>query len=300
MKQLLVIFSILLLMNSCKKSDTVLPLVVTKADFTTNYKPAGTGYSFFKTNLAITPVAVPVKGADQTWDFSALSDTATLNFGGFTAPSNAIFPAATFVTSSMIKFSLGGLGSPEAPGNFFYELSDAGLFELGSTLNAGTTLSIPSIGGTLTYGAQNLNYTGTAKLPFFNLPAQMGDSVVTSNINYASSYTANAPALGVVNTPGQTKLKITVTNIIIGNGTANLKGIGNKRVLVQKHIEQTQTNYFLGGAPTPTALLTQLGITDGAITTNISYDFFAEGLGQVAKIAVNAAGAVTEARFRKG
>jgi hypothetical protein len=303
MKHILFIPVAFCLFISCKKNDDAAvtePFVLSKTDFSLNYKASGAAYSFFKTNLSASPVAIPARGDNQSWDFSGLADTATLNFGGFLVPSNGSFPTATFSTTGSVSFSLGGLNTPEVPATYYYELADAGFYDLGYTLNSGTTLIIPSIGGTLAYSAQTVNYTGTTKLPYIHFPAKLNDSVVTTNINYASSYTANAAALGVVNTPGQTKFKITATNVIMASGTAKLKGIGNVRVLVNRHTETRQTNYFLGGAPTPTALLTQLGLTDGALSTTVVYEFYGEGLGVVAKLIANAAGtAVTEARFRK-
>ena len=87
---------------------------------------------------------------------------------------------------------------------------------------------------------------------------------------------------------------------VIASGTATLKNIGNVRVLVVKSSYSDKTNYFLNGAPTPAALLSQLGATDGAVTTGSTYRFVAEGLGTVGILEVDATGAVTYATFRKG
>ena len=102
------------------------------------------------------------------------------------------------------------------------------------------------------------------------------------------------------NTPGQTKLTSSVNQEVIASGVANIKGIGNKRVLVIKNSYSDQSNYFLGGAPAPAALLSNLGITDGSIVTGTTYRFIAEGLGTVGIIDVNASGTITAASFRKG
>ena len=287
---------------SCQKSDTTpAPLVITKADYNTNFKAGGATYNIFQ--AAPTSVTVPTKGENQTWDFSKLAETTASASGGvtFLTPTNAAYPTATFTSAGTLARSIGAATSPTVPATYFTEMSDAGAYELGYSQDAASAINVPSLGATINYAAQNLIYTGTTKYPSVLFPAKFGSATANTNgIVLTTNFTATAAALGLNKTPGQTKVTSSVTTDIIGSGIANLKGIGNVRVLVAKNTWSDVTNYFLGGAPAPAALLTNLGITDGAVTTGSTYRFIAEGLGTVGFIYVNANGAITETSFRKG
>ncbi len=290
------------LVSCSKKTDTPpAPLVIAKADFNTNYKVGGTAFNFFDVdNSAVT---VPVGGENQNWDFSALSETASYVNGGssYIVPSNAAFPSSTYSFVSSSSFTVSGVSSPAVASTTYNELSDAGIFALGYSQNAATSIPVASIGATISYAIQNLNYTGTTKYPNVIFPAKFGNAIVTtSGIVQTSNFAVTAAAFGLNNTPGQTKITTSVQQDILASGTANLKGIGKVRVLVVKNSYSNQTNYFLGGAPAPAALLTNLGVTDGATTTGTTYRIIGENLGTVGVIEVNAAGVVTGASFRKG
>lgn len=302
MKKLLISCLVIATIFACKKpKPTPTPLVITKDDYSANYKAGGTVFKNFETSNA--SVAVPIAGTDQTWDFSTLAEINANTTGGanFLAPSNAAFATATYAFIGTTSWSAGGNISPAVANTAFVTLDNDGLFSLGYSQNVATAISIPSLGATINYPVQNLVYTGTIKYPVFLFPAAYGGAaVVTSGMVFTSNYTVNAPALGLSNTPGQTKVTSTVIFDVIGSGTVNLKGIGSVKVLLAKSSISDRTNYFLGGAPAPAALLSNLGLTDGAITTFTTYRFVAPGLGSVGIIDVNAMGNVTYANFRKG
>ena len=287
---------------SCKTSDTTpTPLVITKADYNKNFKAGGAVYNTFQTSP--TSVTVPTKGENQTWDFSKLAETATFTNGGatFLSPANVAYPTATFTSVGTTARAVGGATSPTVAATFFSEISDAGSYDLGYSQDAVLAINVPSLGATINYAVQNFTYTGTTKYPDVLFPAKFGNATTNTNgLVFTSNFTVTAAALGLNKTPGQTKVTSSVTMDIIGNGTANLKGIGNVRVLVAKNTWSDMTNYFLGGAPAPAALLTNLGITDGAVITGSTYRFIAEGLGTVGFIEVNANGVITGASFRTG
>ena len=303
MKQLIITIFAIAALGSCKKSDPEpqAPLVITKADMATNFKPGGAVYTFSKINLTSSTVAAPARGENQSWDFSALAESSISTGGGtaFITPANASFPSATYGFNNTNSWTVSGIASPDFASTDYSEVSDGGYYYLGWSQNATTAISIPSLGATISYPVQNLNFTGTAKYPRIIFPAKYSDSLTTTNLIKTSNYTVTAAAFGLNNTPGQTKVTTASTIVTTASGTANLKGISNVRVLVIKESWQDKTNFFLGGAPTPTALLNMLGVTDGAITTGTYYRFYGEGLGLVGVISVNAAGTVTEAQFRK-
>jgi hypothetical protein len=304
MKQTFFLVGCILVMISCKKSDTpeptpdpiLPPITITKVDFSSNFKPAGT----FKTadiNLTSSPLAVPIAGEKQVWTIHNLATVNPLTKGPYITPSNAAFATATYGINRTSTFGFGSLSSSGTPSTQYLEVNDAGWFSLGNTTSATDVLNIPSIGGTLTYAPQSI--ANTPKFPILNLPASYGNITKTGGILSTVSFIANAPAAGVNNTPGQVKTSDSVVNNIIASGTISLSNLGTPRVLVNKQTVYTKTNYFLGGAPAPAALLNTLGLTDGAVTTTVNYDFYAEVWGWVGTITSNAAGtAVVSATFR--
>ena len=306
MKKLLIPFLFLVTYCSCKKSTQEpeptpqTPLVITKADYS-NYKVGGAAFSFSTVNNA--SVTVPANGEGQTWDFSTLAETSSFTTGGtnFLTPTNTVFPAATYMTPTTTAWAVSGSTSSTVAASNFNEVNDAGIFDLGYSQNAATSITIASLGATIAYPIQNLNYTGTTKFPNVLFPAKVGNApVVTSGIVKTSNYNVNAAAFGLVNTPGQTRVTTSVTSEVVGSGTAKFRNIAAVRVLVTKISYSDRTNYFLGGAPAPAALLTNLGVVDGAITTGTTYRYVAEGLGTVGILEVSATGVVTSAFFRKG
>ena len=302
MKNLVICLLATTVVWSCQKSDTTpAPLVITKADYNTNFRAGGTTYNTFQASP--TSVTIPTKGENQTWDFSKLVETSTSANGGatFLTPANTAYPTATFISKGTLARSIGAATSPTVAATYFTEMSDVGAYDLGYSQDAASAINVPSLGATINYAVQNLIYMGTTKYPNVLFPAKFGNATAnTSGIVLTTNFTVTAAALGLNRTPGQTKVTSSVTTDIIGSGTANLKGIGNVRVLVAKNTWSDVTNYFLGGAPAPAALLTNLGITDGAVTTGSTYRFVAEGLGTVGFIYVNANGVITDANFRKG
>lgn len=292
---------------SCSSDDdtpaqdpVIEPLVITKADYATNYRPNGQPFTVF--NASTLGVSIPVAGEDQTWDFSMLTELESGVFGGseFLVPSNSEFPSATYYESFLGAYAISGVSSNEYAGDRFYELNDNGIYGLGLSQNESASINVAAIGAVISYTPQTRKYTGTSKLPTVLFPAKYGDAAITtSGIIDTSSFTVNAPAFGLNNTPGQTANTIDVTQEIIASGTANFKGIGNKRVLVSKTDETTTINYFLGGAPAPAALLSLLGATDGTVIKRTTYRFIAEDLGTCGFIDVDESGLITGARFRK-
>ena len=305
MKKLFIPLVFLATFVSCRKSDPTpdpspTPLVITKADYSINFKAGGIAFSSFQTAAA--SVTVPSAGENQTWDFSTLAESISYNESGanYLTPTNIAFPTASYGFAASTAWAAGGSVSPYVASTEYTKISDAGVYKLGYSQNAATTITIASLGATINYPAQNLNYTGTTEYPSVLFPAKFGNApVVTSGLVFTSNYTVNAAAFGLSNTPGQTKKTTTVTSEIIGSGIANFKGIGKVRVLVAKNSYSDKTNYFLGGAPAPAALLTNLGLVDGAITTGATYRFIAENFGTVGFIDVDASGVVTGASFRK-
>lgn len=304
MKNLFIPFIAFAILCSCSDDETetpLAPLEITKVDFMTNYKTNGTPFTFFNVNP--TDFILPIAGANQTWDFSLLAETSSDTFGGsvFTAAGNTAFPTASYSYLRTEIWSFGGAVSAAFPVTQFDEVSDSGFYDIGLRQNVTSTISVPSLGAVISFPIQNLPFTGTTKFPNVLFPVKMGDAAkTTAGIVFTNNFTVNAPALGLNNTPGQLRLTTSLVQEVIASGTANLKGIGTKRVLVTKTNISDVSNYFLGGAPAPAVLLSTLGVVDGNTTTRAVYRVIAEGIGNVGFIDVNANGVVIRARFRKG
>lgn len=304
MKKFILPLLALLILLSCSSDDDVQqviePLVITKADYQTHYSPGGETFTVFATLPS--NVSIPSPGEDQTWDFSELDELGSGVVGGsdFINPSDPAFPTATYVEGITGFYFISGVASNDYTGFRFHELNEDGLFGLGLVQNQTAVLNVEAIGAVINYEAQTRPYTGTPKSPRVLFPAEFGDNPITTNgVEDTSSFTVNAPAFGLNNTPGQTINTYDITQEVIASGTANFKGIGEKRVLVTKSETKTTINYFLGGAPAPAALLSMLGVTDGDTSTETTYRFIAEDLGSAGFIDVDEFGNITSARFRK-
>jgi hypothetical protein len=115
-KLVLPVVALLAFSIGCKKStDTVVtPLVLTQADFATNFKAFGTPYNTFNVNLsATTSLKIPSRGENQVWDFSTLAESSAGSNGGnsFLVPTNIAFPAATFTIPNVLTYSAAGVTS---------------------------------------------------------------------------------------------------------------------------------------------------------------------------------------------
>uniref|UniRef100_UPI00404A63B1 hypothetical protein n=1 Tax=Flavobacterium sp. TaxID=239 RepID=UPI00404A63B1 len=301
MRKLYLPFMTIVALLACSGDDnqTVAPLEITKADYLTHYAVNGTPFTFFSVNPAA--VAIPHEGANQTWDFSRFDEIATSNFGGrdFITPSSSAYAHATYAYKGNTSWVVGGAESAQFPKTTFAEISDSGIYELGYSQEIETSISIPALGAEISFPIQNLTYK-EAKNPHVHFPLKMGNEpITTSGIVLFNDYTVNAPTFGLNNTPGRTLVTTSVTHEVIASGKVYLKGIGMKRVLIQKSSFIDITNYFLGGEPTPAVLLANLGLEDGTTSTSVTYRFIAEGLGTVGFIYTNTDGVVTGASFRK-
>ena len=140
MKQLIITIFAIAAFGSCKKSDpeAQAPLVITKADVATNFKPGGAVYTFSKINLASSPVAVPARGENQSWDFSTLIESSVLAGGGtaFITPANASFPSASYGFNNTNSWTVSGISSPDFASTDYSEVSDGGFYYLGFSQNA--------------------------------------------------------------------------------------------------------------------------------------------------------------------
>lgn len=304
MKKLILPLIAVFALFSCSSDDDAAqvetPLIITKADYETNYSPGGETFMLFGAEPS--SVSIPVPGEDQTWDFSELDELGSAVFGGsdFIVPSNPVFPTATYFELFESFYAIADVESNTYEGEIFYELNDNGLFGLGLSQNQPAILNIPAIGAVITYEPQPRPYTGTSKLPSVLFPVEYGDTpITTTGIIDTINFTVDAAAFGLINTPGQLVYTDDERQEVIASGTANFKGIGEKRVLVVKSETTTTINYFLGGAPAPEALLSMLGATDGSVSTSTIYRFIAEGMGTAGFINVNESGTITGARFRK-
>jgi len=191
-----------------------------------------------------------------------------------------------------------GTSSITANSKDYYELSSSGLAYLGKYVPQ-VALSYPALGGSVTFPAQSI--VASSKIYDPALPLHYNDADSAKNITLTYNMTLSAPLLGLNNTPGTQKTTVSYTDKAIGWGKLQLKGYTDPLdVVVVKRTYTTTLNYFIAGSPAPAALLTVIGLTDGATDTTTTYEFFSTTIGYAGEITLNSTGtAVAEATFRR-
>jgi len=279
--------------TSCKKNTATLDVAtVTTADISKVFV-AGNTITKNELSVSASSLQAPSQGSGQTWNLSDIVYDGKTKTTTYTSTTSA-FPAGALAWSGKVA----SLVSSDSIGETnVFDVSDSGLCQLGQILNA-STITVPGL-GTITYAAQaDLNSKRMPETPM--LPFQYGDSVTYSGVVNTENFVANAPAVGLSNTPGSQVFTSSGSAVAWASGKLTLKGFTAAMdvVVVKVHIK-TITNYLLGGAPAPAALLAMLGLTDGAATYTDWYDFYNPGgVGFIGTIYVNGSNNITSAAFR--
>lgn len=297
MKKLLFAAFALAALASCKKSaDTpspTTPVNLTASDISKDYA-AGKTVNFFTVNIATSAaLTAPVTGQGQVWNYSNLAESGTYNEAALAA--TGTFPSGAYFLQNQITFADGN------PHPIFseYEIGDSGWVRRGVAVPA-MTLDFPDLGATIAYKAQECKYNKLLPLtpPF---PIKFGDKANVTGAVRTENFTVNAPALGLNNTPGAQTYTNNQSVECMASGKLTLKGFDKAMdVVILKAHRKMVYNYFLGGAPAPSALLDVLGITDGFTTDYYWYDYYNPGgEGFLGSIAVDASNHVLSAYFKK-
>ncbi len=269
-----------LALASCKKDETPAynGIELKADDFRAVYAPNKTltfGY------LDKTKISLPAEGANQTWDYrNAKSSAAPYTDSFKDVPANSGFNSATYILEGFP--SLGAVSF--ASGQYFYEVSDAGWFSLGTKVLA-QTLNLPN-NVTLASTGNSFAYSPKVQLHKFPMVYQSTYSS-TSVVNEV--YMLTAPALGLTSaTPATRKLTSEINSVVTGWGKLYLPDATEPIEVLQVRVSEKSTNnYLLGTSPAPAQLLTGLGLTEGSSINPTYYSFYAKNKGKVAEVIYN-------------
>lgn len=285
-----------LMLASCKDDIQTEATIITSTSLADNQ--SGKTVNSFSVDLAASPIAIPASGDNVTWDYSNVTVKSQSSKTYLAPVANASFSSATYMSAEVDTFGRGTPAAKPAAANYYTELSATGMYSLGKTTPQ-VVLSYPSIGGTITYAAQN--FVVTPKLQTLKFPVNYGDTVASANVIAKYNFVANAPAVGLNNVPGEDVVTTNYGYKVIGRGTIKIKNYADPMpVLLVRNWSSIKVNYFLGGAPASPALMAVVGLTDGTVSSTFSYDFYNTKLGLVASFSANANNTViTGAGFRR-
>ncbi len=221
----------------------------------------------------------PTLGDNQTWDYTALTDSGTINryyfpptsvFG--TSPS--VFSDATLASNTSLSFL-----AFSYPARQYFKLDATGYYNLGYATNgAGFSITANSGGpkDSLIFTPQAIRYSTAQQYYKFPMTA---NSVWKSNYKDTSNFQISVAALGLPKTPGLRVAQMSYVDTIVGWGTLKLKNPSggaalSYAVLLQRENFSEKDSFFLGGAPAPAALLGAFGLTQGAATSSNNLFYF--------------------------
>jgi hypothetical protein len=284
MTKAFLVLALTVLALACKKDDRSFPAATFSVAFenTADLK-AGKAWKFFNVLLPDTTILAPVNGAQQSWEYRDLQQTSEFTAYYQTPATNPDFTSATF-TKNMIDSFGSGSKSAASDSKYYIQNTAEGLSVLGKTIEQ-VTLNYDSV-SSITYPTQSIVYSN--KIVEAKYPLKLNESWSGSNIIANYNFTANFPRAGISNINGKQVSTMSYNNTVIASGYMNLKGYdGSIPVLVVRRQVGNRTNYFLNGVAAPAALLSSAGLSDGAVTTTVSYDFFSPVVGYVGTLYMN-------------
>ncbi|MGH1338401.1 MAG: T9SS type A sorting domain-containing protein [Aureispira sp.] len=226
-----------------------------------------------------TSATLPTHGAFQTWDYSSWTldyISTSLHIDATTAPN---FPRALHKVSENLVFANLPITS-----DAYYGLDANGWYPLGRSYQA-ANYSLTAVSGGANDSIHFLNdnqiYGGRTDLCPFPLTYQTQRS---------QSHTESIPfqvtivAFGLNRTPGFRRRTVSRDLEVVGHGTLRMPtatGTASApyNVLLVKINRTRVDSFFLGGAPAPAALLSALGLAQGATITDSFYNFYAPNYG---------------------
>jgi hypothetical protein len=263
-----------------KKTITTLTLLVgflfSNAQITLDQSNVPQSGTYTETrDYVFSGIALPAEGANQVYDYSSMSlPTTTVNIN--------YQPATRPEFSNSTRYFVGnGVVGPIAVSAEYYTSIDAnGLYDTGSYVLP-SSQSLQTITGNANDVIVFPGNLSAFSLPSANLPfpATFG-SQVSSNFDFVTDFQLTVGAFGLNSTPGQNVQSVVKTVEVVGYGQLTLPVPSGQSipydVLMVKQEEVITNNVFLAGAPAPQALLNAFGVTQGQVTTNAAYVFYAE------------------------
>lgn len=230
-----------------------------------------------------TGATLPTKGANQTWDFSALRDsTADLYYYGYitqpvTSPRPMAFSNAVLQANHVTNFQ-----AFQIPTRSYYQLNTSGYGLMGDSL-AATRFSLQAITGGSTDSLSFPTNVHVYPSPTYQyrFPMTMS-SAWSSTQRVLTNFALKVGAFGLNNTPGQSISRGSYSDTIVGWGTLKLRHPSTGatlsfNALLDVHRFIVQDSFMLNGEAAPALLLNAFGLTQGRKDTTTRYYFYGAG-----------------------
>jgi hypothetical protein len=267
------LFTACLLASSAAYAQS--PITITAAQFT------ATAASVDRyQGAAVTGVAVPTKGANQSWDYRSLAPSGSAQVITY-ASAGTTPPFAGSVRSYPLTLSQGTF-SISATG---YEGFDAtGFGQLGTVVPAQTfPLS------TITFGPNDALVIPAQTIPVntLRLPLPLTSTTRVSRFNrVGNNSSVTAVLFGYNQAPLRYVQRITTVDSVAGWGTVRIPVAGSATgsapiqvLLLQRRIIE-QDSFYLNGQPAPLPVLAALGQTQGSFSYGFAHYFYRQNAAQ--------------------
>lgn len=243
-------------------------------------------------------IAMPTEGADQVWDYSALTTTGSTQRVHSDATSDPVFTDA--LNSYQTNLSFQGFNIPitryEAIDGNGWHVDGQSISEISYPL----TLVTANPNDTLGFTERNDLYTGRINTVRFPCSYQVQwagthEERIDFWLTIASASLNQAP--------GYRKRLLNDSRDVVGYGKLLIPDFGGgvtdtMDVLQIKVFQETIDSFFLMGNQAPDSLLTDFGLTQGSIARDTFYVFYrADYSGTVLNLNI-AGGAITSAFYR--
>ncbi|MBO2012487.1 T9SS type A sorting domain-containing protein [Hymenobacter negativus] len=248
------------------------PITITQANF-----PALPTTVEQYSRASITGVTPPTTGANQAWDYRALSATSQLTNTYNAPPSQPVFAG----TTRTFNYTL-ALGPLTVQGKVHQAYTATGLTGLGSEL-ATQRFGLGALTGSptdsLVVPAQNV----PVSVPVFVFPTTVG--TVTRSFQRNGTYGLLTVGLvGLSRVPLRLVQRIAIVDSVAGWGTMRIPtsaGVSTAiPVLMRRQRSIEVDSFYLGGQPAPAALLQVLGVQQGVVSSDYSDNFYRAGSSQ--------------------
>jgi len=233
--------------------------------------------------IATTGSIIPEGGANMVWDYSGIAhETATLEQREFHDGTNDLdFTTALHYVETSLNFNAFTI-----PQKAYREVSESGYGQIGSKVEE-SSFSITALSGgpddILRFPDQAILFEGTNE--YLRFPMNYQDQWTSSATNNLD-FELTVAAFGLNQTSGVSQEVGTDNVEVIGYGQVIIPmedGTASNpvEVLLMKTVSSRMTNYFLGGAPAPAALLNAFSLVQGGeVIDEPVYSFYRPGFSQ--------------------
>jgi hypothetical protein len=248
-----------------------------------------------------TGVAIPTEGANQTWDYSALTTDFVEEIEYFDATSSTTFAGALNYHSDDLTFQ--GMVIPSLN---YRKIDATGWYDIGRT-NTDITYPLASITGntvdSLRFVGGDYPYQG--RINWLEFP-------VTYPNQWTGTFKEDVPleltvgAFGLNKTPGSRLNTTTHVREVVGFGTLvvpkdDATTTAPMDVLLIKVVATRADSFFLAGLPAPGAITSAFQVTQGQSSTNTYYLFYKPGFGSpIMSLGLTSTGNVDYIAYRRG